>query len=87
MRFYNCNNCGNHQHDKAENCKRPENCVKPFVYACRITYAKNSIGAEILDAKNVLEGAEMFAWTLTVVLLSLLLEFSVKKLLRRVKGI
>ena len=60
---------------------------KAGVAAEIITHAKNSIGAEILDAKSILEGADMFAWTLTVVLLSLLLEFAVKRFLRRVRGI
>ena len=60
---------------------------KAGVAAEIITSPENSIGAEISNAKNAFEGAEMFAWTLTVVLLSLALEFAVKSLLRRVKRI
>ena len=48
-----------------------------------ISYTKNSIGKNILDSKNVFDGDVMLAWTLTVVLLSLVLEHSVKALIRR----
>jgi NitT/TauT family transport system permease protein len=48
-----------------------------------ITYTKNSIGGNILESKNVFSGDVMLAWTLTVILLSLLLEYSVKVLVRR----
>ena len=48
-----------------------------------ISYTKNSIGKNILDSKNVFDGDVMLAWTLTVVLLSLVLEYSVKALIRR----
>lgn len=49
-----------------------------------ITYTVNSIGREIADAKNYLEGARMFAWTIVVVILSLILETCIKALSRRV---
>ena len=39
-----------------------------------IAYTKNSIGRQIKDAKDSLEAAEMFAWTLCVIAVSLLLE-------------
>jgi NitT/TauT family transport system permease protein len=45
-----------------------------------ITYTKNSIGQEIANAKNYFEGAELLAWTLAVILLSLLLEIGIKAL-------
>lgn len=48
-----------------------------------ISYTKNSIGKNILDSKNVFDGDVMLAWTLTVILLSLVLEYSVKALIRR----
>ncbi len=42
-----------------------------------------TIGTEIADAKAYIEVPEMFAWTLTVILLSLLIEFSVVTLIER----
>jgi len=50
-----------------------------------IAYTRTSIGKEIFDSKNFFMGADMFAWTLTVVLLSLLFEILIKNLGRRVK--
>ena len=50
-----------------------------------ITMAKNSIGKEIANAKNLFSFAEMFAWTLAVVLLSLILESTIKLLLKKVR--
>ena len=44
---------------------------------------KSSIGTMIGEAKQYLETASMFAWTLTVVLLSILIEFAVSALLKR----
>lgn len=44
---------------------------------------RNSIGAMIKDSKDYLETATVFAWTLTVVLLSLVIEFFVATLLKR----
>ena len=38
---------------------------------------------EIADAKAYIEVPEMFAWTLTVILLSLLIEFTLVALLER----
>ena len=43
-----------------------------------ITYTKYSIGIEIAEAKNFLEGADMFAWTVVVLLLSLAVENVIK---------
>lgn len=48
-----------------------------------ISYTKNSIGRNILNAKSFFEGDVMFAWTFTVVILSLLFEYTSKFLLRR----
>ncbi len=48
-----------------------------------ITYTKNSVGREIANAKNYFEGAEMLAWTLVVVVLSLLIEIGIKTLSRK----
>ena len=49
-----------------------------------IAYTKNSIGKEIFDAKAFFEGPEMFAWTLTVIILSLIFELLIKKLSHKV---
>ena len=73
--------------------------VKPyFISACRtslglawkagiaaeiIAMPRNSIGTMIGNAKQYLNTEEMFAWTLTVILLSLLLELGVVALLNR----
>ena len=48
-----------------------------------IAYTKHSIGQEINDAKSHYQSEEVFAWTLVVILMSILLEFGVKKLLSR----
>lgn len=48
-----------------------------------ISYAKNSIGKNIYLAKAFFESESLMAWTLTVVILSLIFEFSAKLLLRR----
>lgn len=45
-----------------------------------ITYTSGSIGREIANAKNYLEGAQMFAWTIAVIILSLLIEIGIKTL-------
>lgn len=51
-----------------------------------IAYTKNSIGQKICDAKTFFEGEEMYAWTLAVILLSLLLEFLISLPGRRKRG-
>ena len=43
---------------------------------------KNSIGRHIYEAKSYMETADLWAWTLAVILLSLTLELLVKKTLR-----
>lgn len=48
-----------------------------------IAYTKNSIGRELSDAKSFFEGEALFAWTIAVILLSLLLEWGITKLNRR----
>ena len=48
-----------------------------------ITMPKNSIGTMIGEAKQYIETPVMFAWTLTVIVLSLLIELAVSLLLRR----
>ena len=50
-----------------------------------IAYTKNSIGGHISDANTVYETAEVFAWTLVVITVSILLEALTKFLLRRFK--
>ncbi len=50
-----------------------------------ITLTKISIGGNISNAKNMFEGAEMFAWTVTVVLFSIFIEFGIKILIKKVK--
>ena len=49
-----------------------------------ISYTKNSIGKEISDSKNLLEGADMLAWTLTVIILSFIIEYGIKYIHRRI---
>lgn len=39
-----------------------------------IAYTRNSIGREIYDAKNYFDGSGVFAWTVTVIILSLIFE-------------
>ena len=51
-----------------------------------IAYTKNSIGSNISDARANFDGDVLFAWTLVVVCISLLLEYGVKILLRRFKS-
>ena len=48
-----------------------------------IAYTKNSIGKKIYLSKGFSEYEELMAWTLTVVILSLIFEFLAKYLLRR----
>ena len=48
-----------------------------------ISYTKNSIGKSIFDAKNYFEGDVMFAWTITVIVISLIFEHLIRYLLRR----
>lgn len=50
-----------------------------------ITMAKNSIGREISNAKNSFYFAEMFAWTLSVIILSIILEFTIKSLIEKAR--
>ena len=48
-----------------------------------LTSAKNSIGKEIFEAKQYMETVNLFAWTLVVIVLSLLIEKLVLALLDR----
>lgn len=50
-----------------------------------IAYTKNSIGQQINDAKYFFDTAAVFAWTLIVITLSILLEKLTKKLLSKFK--
>ena len=50
-----------------------------------IAYTKNSIGQNINDAKTALLTPTVFAWTLVIVIMSILLEYIAKQLLRRCK--
>ena len=56
---------------------------KAGVAAEIIAMPKNTIGTMIGEAKLYIMSAEMFAWTLTVVLLSLIIEFGVSYLFGR----
>lgn len=47
-----------------------------------LAMTKNSIGRHIYEAKSYMETADLWAWTLAVILLSLTLELLVKKTLR-----
>lgn len=56
---------------------------KACIAAEVICTPRNSIGSEIYNAKVYLETPSLFAWTLTVIFLSVLLEKLIKMLLRR----
>ena len=56
---------------------------KSGVAAEIIAYTKNSIGKNIHDAKSYFEGADMLAWTVTTIFISLLFEKMIKMLIRR----
>ena len=51
-----------------------------------IAYTSCSVGRKISDARNLFEGPEMMAWTVCVVLLSLLLDRAIRLLSDRLKG-
>ena len=51
-----------------------------------IALPESAVGRHLYDAKIYLERADLFAWTLTVILLSMALEAALKKALRRGKG-
>ena len=48
-----------------------------------IAYTKNSIGREIINAKNFFESAEMLAWTAIIILFSLVFEYLLRRVGRR----
>jgi NitT/TauT family transport system permease protein len=50
-----------------------------------IAYTKNSIGEKINDAKYFYESPTVFAWTVIIIFMSILLETITKYLLRRCK--
>ena len=50
-----------------------------------IAYTKNSIGQYINDAKYFFDTATVFAWTLIIIVMSIILEKATKYFLRRVK--
>lgn len=56
---------------------------KAGVAAEVLTAAKNSIGKEIFEAKQYMETVNLFAWTLVVILMSLIIEKLVMVLLSR----
>lgn len=56
---------------------------KAGVAAEVIAYTKNSIGKSIADAKSNWEGDILFAWTLVVIVISILLEYGAKIMLKR----
>lgn len=47
---------------------------------------KNSIGSFLQDSKIYLETADLFAWTLTVIIISMVLEAVMVKLLNKMRG-
>lgn len=51
-----------------------------------IALTPDSVGKHLSDAKNYLEYPDLFAWTATVILLSMLLEAGLKAAVRRGKG-
>lgn len=51
-----------------------------------ISYTKNSIGREIHNAKAYFETERLFAWTLIVIILSLIIEKILKLLLKKCAG-
>lgn len=51
-----------------------------------ITVAKNSIGYHIKDKKDYFESDYMLAWTLVVVIISVVFEYGIKLLVRRFKS-
>ncbi len=55
---------------------------KAGVAAEVLAYTSVSIGREIYHAKSTLEMPELFAWTLTVVLISMVFEYAVKQLFK-----
>ena len=59
---------------------------KSGVAAEIITYTRNSIGFEISNAKNALEGADMLAWTITVILLNATIELIIRYTIRRLQS-
>jgi NitT/TauT family transport system permease protein len=50
-----------------------------------LTYSKNSIGKNIHDAKAYFEGPDLLCWTITVIFISLIFEYSIKFLIERFK--
>ena len=58
---------------------------KAGVAAEIIAVAKSSIGAYIKDNKEYFYSDKMLAWTLTVVVISLLFEYGIKLLIKRCK--
>ena len=55
---------------------------KAGVAAEVLAHTKLSIGKEIYDAKSYLEVEELYAWSLAVILMSLVLEYGIRYLLR-----
>ncbi len=51
-----------------------------------IGYTKHSIGQYINDAKTAFETSEVFAWTIIIIALSIMLEQAMKMLMRRFKS-
>ena len=63
---------------------------KSGVAAEVIAYTKNSIGKELNSAKTYLETIDVFTWTLTVIIISIILEkllvFAITKLTGKING-
>ena len=51
-----------------------------------IAYTKNSIGYMINNAKTNFDTPRVFAWTIVIIVMSILLEFLTKIMMRRVRS-
>ena len=58
---------------------------KSGIAAEYISMVKYSIGKEIYDAKTYNERPHMFAWVIVIILLSFVIEFSIKNAVRRIE--
>lgn len=56
---------------------------KSGIAAEMIAYTASSIGREIADSRNLFDGPQMMAWTLTVIALSVGMEEGIKRLVKR----
>ena len=59
---------------------------KSGVAAEILSLPKRSVGYMLYESKLTLETADLFAWTLLVVLLSMLIEWLLSRAMRRIRG-